>query len=187
MQAVQLRAGATHALENARRLLTDATDLLRTGKSPSSLVLTTLALEELGRRALLLAMAEEIDSGTITLSESDVSRRLDDHVVKLRKSQTIVAITMTSSQQKRLEALATSYDPATHTALMEELHQAAKVVARRKPDDRHHRRLAAMYVDPLPDGSWRTPAQISSSEAKKLLSMALSEYANVLLNFEAGH
>jgi AbiV family abortive infection protein len=86
ISADALVRGAAYALEQAWFLLADAVLFFQNGRYPSSLVLATYCLEQLGRVDIYREKSARADEGgTVTLIS--MRRELSDHLSKLYRAQ----------------------------------------------------------------------------------------------------
>ena len=178
--------GAIYALQNAFRLLLDAKLLNKNKRVASAFALATFAREELGRMSILVEQFRRLEpSGLI---EIDALKQLcDDHVTKLRRGQLVSTVPKSAAAITEIEqpSRGSSTDPDLLKRQFESLQNLAKIKRRRDPNDVHERRLRALYVDVLSDGSWSNPSDITADEASQLVHMVSGEYANWVLMFRS--
>jgi hypothetical protein len=48
---------------------------------------------------------------------------------------------------------------------------------KRTPDDRHNKRMAALYVEPTSSSEWNRPADMSAQTAHDVLQDAVNDYS----------
>lgn len=176
----ELRHGAQLALMNAGRLVQDAITLQNAGRSPTALAIAVLAIEELGRRQMLLDLAATPSAGA-AINPAQLRDRLDNHTEKLRRAQSIGHVTIPKSIRDKVGTAVERGDQAALLQAMRELSDAVKRKRQRDPDERHRRRMKALYVDPEDNGTWNSPDAITSAESYTLVEVAAAEYIDTLL------
>jgi AbiV family abortive infection protein len=175
-----LLEGAAYALEQTSFLLRDANILYRSGSYASAVVLAAFAREELGRSSILLDLRRRALVGGETFTTSQVQKACDDHVTKQRAG--MLSLTLRTDRDTGLGKLlrARMENPPQSPEWKKvdaELKRIDATKTRRTPGDRHERRMAALYVEPLSDTQWNRPAEISALEAYEFLVDAVNDYA----------
>jgi AbiV family abortive infection protein len=185
LQTRDLLRGAAYAVEQSGHLLRDAVILYENGSYASAVVLAVYCREELGRSELLLDLAKASSSdGGIT--STTVRSVCEQHLDKLAKGRTGTSLRIAPAQTARLRPLFTNERTPERAAARAALDRAIKAKSKRKPADTHERRLRALYVDALDDGSWYRPTQEPPSAALDLLNEIAGDYALTLDRIQNG-
>jgi len=176
-----LLEGAAYALEQCGLLLRDATLLYRSGSYATAVVSAAFAREELGRWEILLDHRREaISSKRITLAE--IVGRCGDHVRK--QSEGMLSTTMRDDRDSGEGKLLTAHmtaEPGSKEwkAADDALKKIDRKKQKRTPQERHERREAALYVDPVSIERWNRPStEISQSFARDFICDARNDYSN---------
>ncbi len=171
LSADVLTKGAIYAMEEAWILLQDAVLLIQNKRYPSSLVLATFCLEQLGRAEIYRENAKHALAGKpVTLGS--MGRALTDHLPKLFKAQ----IPVTAS-------LAITGEPPTPGSeaaiqLAERLAAIRKINEREAPQKALDVRKRALHVDRIQTfPGWNRPSSvITRGEADSWVSAADVRY-----------
>jgi hypothetical protein len=174
-----LLKGAVYNLEQCGLLLRDASLLVTNRADANGLVLTIFAWEALGKWVTLRNLRREVLGGRI-LGIEEVAEICGDHVNMLRAGN--LSVTMTEEKNSGLGQLIQSrflLEPGSEEWIesSERLDDATDRKRKRVPDERHKWRLAAQYVDPLPNESWRRPIEVSRELVERCLQDAGNDYA----------
>jgi AbiV family abortive infection protein len=166
-----------YALEQCGLLLRDANVLYQSGSYASAVVLTAFAREELGRSSILRDLWRRASSGE-TFTVEQLRQACEDHVAKQRAG--MLSITMRADKDsglgKILSARANRQSPEGQKADAD-LTRIDEVMKKRTPGDRHEKRMAALYVEPISENEWNRPGKTSASSAWELLCDARNDYS----------
>lgn len=169
-----LLEGAAYALEQCGRLLRDANALFRTGSYPSAFFMTVFAWEALGQWKILLAPRKEVIAGR-RLTVNEVKKQCEDHVAKLKAGMLSTTI---RSNRKLVELAGIPPGSDQFEAANQEIEQTISKIRKRTPDERHSRRMAALYVDPVSPVEWRRPwTMVTQEDARQFLTDASNDYS----------
>jgi AbiV family abortive infection protein len=174
-----LLQGASYALEQCGLLLRDANILYRNGSYASAVVLTAFAREELGRSGILFDLRRRALAGQ-AFTIAQIREACEDHVTKQRAG--MLSITVTADREsgigKILRARMENHPQTREWQKADaELQQIDEIKKKRTPTDRHEKRIAALYVEPVSDSQWTRPAATSASAAHDFLQGAVNDYA----------
>jgi AbiV family abortive infection protein len=171
--------GSVYALQQCGLLLRGASILYRNGAHANAVVLTLFAQEELGQSHLLDDLWRKASAGD-TLTMEQIRDACKDHVAKQEAG--MVSLTMRADNNSGLGKIL----KATHTnppqspegqKARSELKKIDNQKIKRTPGDRHAKRMAALYVDPVTETRWNVPNETSASEAETLLQDAINDYS----------
>jgi AbiV family abortive infection protein len=171
-----LLEGAVYALEQCGLLLRDANVLYRSGSYATAVALAAFAQEELGRWRILLDLRTKLLGGE-HLTIEEIQKHYEGHVRKQGAGMT--SITMTADRGSGLgKLLQTRHGSKEWKAAREQLEKLNQQKRRRVPDDRHKRRMSALYVDAVSLDRWNRPAkEISQTFASDFLQDAVNDYS----------
>ena len=154
LSADVLARGAIYAMEQAWNLLRDAVLLIQNKRYPSSLVLATFCLEQLGRAEIYRENAKHASAGKpVTLGS--MRRALTDHLPKLLKAQ----IPVTAS----LVTFGDPPAPGSEAAiqLAERLTAIRKIREKEAPQKALDIRQRALHVDRIHYfPGWNQPSRV---------------------------
>jgi AbiV family abortive infection protein len=154
-----LLKGAVYALEQCGLLLRDANILYRRGSYANAVVLTAFAREELGRSGILFGLRPRVLAGE-NITVVQIRQACEDHATKQRAG--ILSTTLTADREtgigKLLRARMENHpqSPAWQKADAE-LKRIDEIKKKRTPSDRHEKRIAALYVEPVSESQWNRP------------------------------
>jgi AbiV family abortive infection protein len=174
-----LLQGAAYALEQCGLLLRDANVLYRSHSYASAVVLTAFAREELGRSEILLDLRRQASAGK-TFTIAQIRDACEDHVIKQRTAMLsiVTRADRDSGLGKLLRARMENHPQSPEWRKADvELKQIDETKKKRTPSDRHEKRIAALYVEPISESEWNRPATISASTAHDFLQDAVNDYA----------
>ncbi len=177
MKSQHILHGAAYALEQCGLLLRDANVLYRNKSYASALVLTAFAREELGRYRILLDLWRRAFAGE-TLNVTQIRDACEDHVFKQRAG--MLSLTMSADMASGLgKLLQMKNDPQSEAWKQAdtELKRIDETKKTRTPGDRHEKRMAALYVEPLSETHWNRPAVTSASTAHDFMQDAVNDYS----------
>jgi AbiV family abortive infection protein len=176
--------GFAYALEQCGLLLRDANVLYQSGSYASSVVLTGFAREELGRSTILRDLWRRASAGE-NFTVENLEQACSDHVTKQRAG--MLSITMTADRDSGLGKLL-SQSPSDPEARAN-LERIDEIKTKRVPDERHEKRMAALYVEPISETQWNRPAYTSASNAYEFLRDACNDYQGRRdpMNLKEGH
>jgi AbiV family abortive infection protein len=174
-----LLQGAVYALEQCGLLLRDANILYRSGSYSTAVVITAFAREELGRSSILFDLRRRTLAGE-TFTIEHIRAICEDHVTKQRAG--MLSTTMTADREsglgKLLRARMENQPPSSEWQKAdEELKRIDEKKKKRTPADRHERRIAALYVEPVSESQWNRPTLTSHSGAHDFMQDAVNDYA----------
>jgi AbiV family abortive infection protein len=171
--------GAVYSLEQCGQLLGDAKLLYENGSYATALAVAAFAREDLGRWLILLQLRKRVLAGE-SLTVEAVKAACDDHVRKQEAGMTSQTLRADNDSgvgkllQNRMKAPLGSKERQQADKQLEKIDQ---LKSKRTPDDRHRRRMKALYVDILSQEQWNRPAQeISATEAYYFLVEAGNDY-----------
>lgn len=175
-----LLQGSWYALEQAGRLLYASTAAFDTGDTSTGLALAMLGREELGRSLLLRNLADEVLSGKL-LSSTDVQKRCDNHVKKQKAAllSTTLRVTPPGKLADAVQAQSVAkWGTLAWREARNHIESAISAKLKRDPDDRHRKRMRALYVDLNPDGlTWSRPSNTDRTTAREDIEDAVNDYA----------
>jgi AbiV family abortive infection protein len=171
--------GAAYALEQCGLLLRDANFLYRNRSYASTIALTAFAREELGRSRILLDLWRKASAGD-ALTIEQLEQACDDHLTKQKAGMLslILKADRESGVGKVLEARMKSDPQSPESQEAEaELKLIEEAMKKRTPGNRHQKRMAALYVEPVSETEWSRPSATSASAAHDFLQHAVSDYS----------
>ena len=174
-----LLQGAVYALQQCGLLLRDANILYRSDSYANAVVLAAFAREELGRSSILRDLRQRALAGE-TFTIVQIGQACEDHVTKQREG--MLSFTLTADRESGLGKLLRA-KMENHPQSKEwqdannELERIDETKKKRTPSDRHQKRIAALYVEPLSDSCWNRPATVSALDAHRFLEDAVNDYA----------
>ena len=154
---------ARAAVDNANRLLTDASTLLAAGSAPSAHSLAVLALEEVGKAIICRGGFAGSDNKVTTRELFD--QEIANHSAKLTWARNFVDVMVSMARLG-------SGDNSGMAASAEEYLDALK--EQRKRDN--VQKMRGFYVDLSDAGEVQLPAEITAVDAEEMIS--LSRWAN---------
>ena len=174
-----LLKGAVYNLEQCGLLLRDASLLVTNNADANGLLLTIFAWEALGKWVTLRNLRREVLGGR-ALGIEEVAEICGDHVNMLRAGN--LSVTMITEKDSGLGQLMQSrflLEPGSEEWIQssERLDDVTDRKRKRAADERHKWRLAAQYVDPLPNESWRRPIEVRRELVERCLQDARNDYA----------
>jgi AbiV family abortive infection protein len=166
--------GGWFTLEQAGRLVTDATMLFRVGSSSTAAGLALLSREELAKSRRLFALWIKAHRGAqISLKEVDLEIDMS-HADKQRHGASSFSIPVDETTLELLthgrEDRREEYEDVTRR-----LHLTFERLRKRAPDTRTRQRERAFYVD-TEDGRWLRPAEMPSHEIETIIVEARNDY-----------
>jgi AbiV family abortive infection protein len=185
-----LLRGAVFNLEQSGLLLRGAWLLCQNGCYAGAVVLAASALEAVGKWKALLDLRRKVVSGKNVTIE-DVRKLCSDHE-RMQEAENL-STGMRGHSDRGIGKLMRSVHEAhprsdQRKALEKQLEVATRAKKKRDPGDRHRHRLAAQYVDPLSDGTWRRPVAVITQElAQDYLQNVTNNYGpqcDRYVNFE---
>jgi len=170
-----LLEGAWYALEQCGLLLGDAALLFENARYGTATCLALLAREELGKARILLALRLHLTPDDYSyLSLDDFPRDvLGNHLRKQAASRVTPLVSVDKVLGERLQQV---HDLGDRRKILEEWlpHAAA-----RAPTERAELRLAATYVDHVPNNdTWRRPVDFDANQAQRELVAANFDYSH---------
>jgi AbiV family abortive infection protein len=163
-----LMQGYWFALEQAGYLIRDAGRLYRAESYASSVALALLGHEEIGRARILLRFWTRVDQGD-TITKAVVVAACSDHVGKQRSGPRSLTYRVEGDsvlgdrfdRQHRFDV-----ETPESVKNQREIEALDKRYGKRLPDERHARRMQALYVDLNEDGTgWDRPRERFPSAA----------------------
>jgi AbiV family abortive infection protein len=152
--APYLLEGAVYALEQGGLLLHDANLLYRNGSFATAVAVATFAREELGRWQILLRLRKKVLGG-MPLLRKGVRARCKRHEDKLGAGWLTFML-----RGPLIEELANADSGSNEwKAAKKEVDRLAARKKKRVPDERHLKRMSALYVDPNSVTEWNRPAK----------------------------
>lgn len=158
-------------MEQAGRLINDATALYAQGKWSSSLVLAVFSLEELGKAEMFLQRGIETATGAAK-TRNEVMAGVIQHQTKLKAGRGAATVIASVSFCGDIPAP----DAAESEALEAQLDAAQEIALNNAPGEAHEARMRALYVDLGEDEMWVKPKEIGPGEAYLMVSAASIEY-----------
>jgi AbiV family abortive infection protein len=171
--------GYAYALEQCGLLLRDANVLYEKGSYASTVALTAFAREELGRSSIYLDLWRRASAGE-SFTIEQLRQACDDHVAKQKAG--MLSLTMRTHRDSGLGKIlstrmtADPQSPERHKANAD-LKRIDEIKGKRTPSDRHEKRMAALYVDPISETEWNRPGITSASSAYEFLEDAHNDYS----------
>lgn len=136
LTAAQVAAGINAAADNARRLCEDANILLTAGRFPAAASLSIIAIEELGKMAILEALA-------VARSDSEIKERWNDYHTHTKKNAHRIFNKLVEKGAKKFDDLKAIFD---------------------KESDHPYRldntKQIAFYTDCLGEAKWSIPSKV---------------------------
>jgi AbiV family abortive infection protein len=154
-----LDALAQAAVDNANRLLTDASTLLAAGTAPSAHSLAVLAVEEVGKAIICCGGFAGSDNTVTTRERFD--QEIASHSAKLTWARNFVDVMVAMAR-------AGVGDNSGMAASAEEYLEALK--EQRKRDN--IQKMRGFYVDLSDAGEVQLPAEITVADAEEMISLA---------------
>lgn len=168
--------GGWFALEQAGRLVGEATALFHAGSYSTAAGLALLSREELAKSRKLFALWVRANHGE-QITQDAVADELDmSHVEKQRHGSSTFSI---SIDESTLELLNRGRDanPAAYDEVTRKLNAMVERLRKRAPDTRHQQRMRAFYVDPAENyDTWLRPSDMARSEAGDIIIDARNDY-----------
>ncbi len=179
LTADALVTGTTYAMEQAWHLLRDAVLLIQNERYPSSLVLATFCLEQLGRAEFYRENAKHASEGKTVTSRS-MGKALTDHLTKLSKAQ----IPVTASAATWGEPPPPGSEAAIQLA--GRLAAIRKIREKEAPQEALEARKRALHVDRIHTfpGWNRPPHVITKDDADYWVGAADVRYGLLRSGFE---
>ena len=142
----------------------------------TAVVLAAFARVELGRSQILLRTWR--DSSPVTVKQ--IEQKCGEHVAKQRAG--MLSITLTANRDSGLGKILAGR--STNAPQSQEwkggeatLKQIDEHKKKHTPDERHNKRMQALYVEPKSDSEWNRPADISAETAHRFLQDAVNDYS----------
>jgi AbiV family abortive infection protein len=181
-----LLLGSLYALEQCGLLLTDASALIEQSRYPTGAAVALLAREELGRSRILLELWRTSVGGT-PITRQQVGDKCQDHVRKQQRAQ--LSLTYRTQRGDQLDTILRErlHSPAgspEREAAQEKLRLLDERRAKRQPHERHGKRMAALYVDLMPDGTWSRPCELDPPDCAAEVEDALNDYVSARQRFD---
>lgn len=179
--AQYLLEGAFYAFEQCGILLRDAVTLYKNDAYSSAIVLTAFAREELGRSRILFELRKEVVENGKCLILKDINDMCEGHVKKQEMAQ--LSMVQRASGDERLAELLRKLmrnhpQSKEYKETIKQLNDITKKQKKRTPNERHKKRMKALYVEPNDSGTgWNRPLEESKIEAKLFLNDAVNDYA----------
>jgi len=171
-----LLEGAAYALEQSGLLLRDANVLYRNGSYASAMVLALFAQEELGRWDMLRDLWRKVLNGE-RLTIKEIQDLCGDHVRRQRAGM-MSATTRADRGSVLGRLLMTPFSSGGWRKARKQIEKLTRLKWKRTPDDRHQRRMSALYVDAVAPDRWNRPInEISAMEARDYLQDASNDYS----------
>jgi AbiV family abortive infection protein len=171
-----LLRGGWYALEQAGRLVNEATVLFEAGSHSTAAGLALLSREELAKSRKLFALWMKAFRGE-QITRDQVAEDIDiGHIEKQRHGASTFSIPVDAGT---LEILNRERDvtPEQYDEVSRRLNARFERLRKKAPTARHQQRLRAFYVDPARDGNtWLRPSDLSRSEAEDILIHARNDY-----------
>jgi AbiV family abortive infection protein len=174
-----LLKGAAYSLEQCGLLLRDANILYRSGSYASAIALTAFAREELGRYQILLALRSRALAGE-TITIKTIQDCCEDHVTKQRAGMLSIAISTNMETGLGMILQARMHHHPQTKEWQEadaELNRIQERLKKRTPSNRHEKRMAALYVEPVSDTHWNRPGNTAKMAAYEFLQGAINDYS----------
>ncbi len=158
-----LLEGTYYALEQCGVLLRSASILYDERQLASSVVLTAFGREELGRSRILLNFLVDVLIKGKTVSLDRIQNACKDHVRK-QEWALVTRVTRGRKNDKITRLIRTMHTAGDQewqfNEAWKEIKQIAAQQAKRRPTDRHKKRIKALYVEPSENGlSWNRPSE----------------------------
>jgi AbiV family abortive infection protein len=175
--------GYAYSLEQCGLLLRDANILYRTQSYASTVVLATLAIEELGKSTILLDFRRQVLDGE-TITRDDIEKRFRDQRAHITKQEAgMLSIDLTDDDDPEFgKLLRVTMESDRQSPEWQAASAAlARIQARKRkrlPTERHQARTDALYVDLKSESEWKRPVvSTSRSYATTLLRAVVENYA----------
>lgn len=175
-----LLEGAWFAIEQCGRLLKDAATLYSVGSYSSAVALAMFAREELGRHFILIEMWEAYATRSPP-SVKQVRDAYEDHQTKQEKGQ--LSFTYRGRTENQIGKLSQQQlEHLPQTPVFEKVRQLWETYKDRRvkaiPNERHHARMAALYVGIEDSGQgWHRPGKSEKEFAHGSLEDAMNDYS----------
>jgi AbiV family abortive infection protein len=180
--------GFAYAVEQCGLLLRDANVLYQSGSYANAVVLTAFAREELGRSTILRDFWIRASAGE-SFTVEQLQQACDDHVAKQKAA--MLSITMTADRDSGLGKILSVSPSSTEEwkKARADLKRIDEIKMKRTPGDRHEKRMAALYVEPLSETEWNQPSKTSANNAWEFLRDARNDYSLHIdkTNLQEGH
>lgn len=177
-----LLEGAFHALAHAGTLINDAVLLFRARRFSNALVLAVFAREEIGRHRIFLEESTSLPTGG-AIDLAVLRAKTDDHVEKLRHSETVTMVTLPKDLADQLTEVSRRQTQPETKEVLTKIRRHARRQHKRKPHAIHERRIRALYVEPLEKGGWSVPSAVTEDEARDLIAAVISDYRSSVVVF----
>jgi AbiV family abortive infection protein len=171
-----LLRGGWYALEQAGRLVNDATVLFETGSHSTAAGLALLSREELAKSRKLLALWMRAARGEQITRDQMVEDIDIGHIEKQRHGASSFCIPVDDAT---LQVIKRERDvtPEEDDEVRRKLRATFERLMKKAPTTRHQQRLRAFYVDPSKDGNiWLRPSDLARSDAADILVDARNDY-----------
>ena len=141
----QIAEGMNAALENARRLVTDADSLLKASAFPSAASLAILAIEEAGKVSILRALS-------VARSEAEVGETWKEYRSHTKKNASWILPQLAAAGARKLEDFRPIFDDVSdHPYVLDQLKQLG------------------FYTDCLGKSHWSKPADVLDEKLARML------------------
>lgn len=149
LTAAQVATGMNAALENAKRLCEDANILLSAGRFPAAVSLAIIAIEEIGKMAILEALA-------VARSDSEIKERWSDYHTHTKKNAHWIFNKLVAEGARKIQDLHKIFDKKSdHSYRLDNTKQLA------------------FYTDCLGKANWSIPSKVVSEQlAIKIVKFA---------------
>ncbi len=145
-------------------------------------MLAVFAREELGRYALLAEAARSAQAGK-SVRSSEIRKRCEDHLEKLRRGFVTTTIRLGEQDATSWERFFKNPDTPESKGFRERLDQMHQAKGKRQHDDAHKLRMRALYVELSPSGKWVLPSDASKDDAELEVRAAAADCANTVARF----
>jgi AbiV family abortive infection protein len=172
--------GAVYSLEQSGLLLRDATILYKNGAYASAIMLAMFAQEGIGQFNVLVDLWRKARAGE-QFTVDQIRDACKDHMTKQEAG--MVSLTLRADRGSGVDKIlrARIENPPQSPEWKQagaELEKLDKAKTKRTPTDRHDKRVAALYVDPITDNRWNRPTlKFSAAEADALLQEVVNDYS----------
>jgi AbiV family abortive infection protein len=172
-----LLRGGWYALEQAGRLVNEATVLFEAGSHSTAAGLALLSREELAKSRKLFALWMRAARGE-QITRDQVIEDIDiGHIEKQRHGASTFYISVDAATRAILNTRGRDVTPKEYGEVIGKLNAGFKRLRKKAPTTRHQQRLRAFYVDPARDeNTWLRPSDLASSEAADILIHARNDY-----------
>jgi len=141
----QIAEGMNAALENARRLATDADSLLKAGAFPSAASLAILAIEEAGKVSILRALS-------VARSEAEAGETWKEYRSHTKKNASWILPQLAAAGARKLEDFRPIFDEVSdHPYVLDQLKQLG------------------FYTDCLGKAHWSKPTEVIDEKLARML------------------